>query len=114
MACLAPAWDRGITKRIESQGIERSWEMFVETLRHGRLMNAGFYADFSYDVEGRLPRVTHATAVIASQSMLLELSRRAAWLIPGAALIERLDITRAVLDEAAGKTAAQVLEYLNR
>lgn len=101
MACLAPAWDLGITKRIESQGIERSWEMFVETLRHGRLMNAGFHAGFNYDVEARLPRVTHPTAVIASQSILLQLSRRAARLIPGAELIERPDITRAVLDEAA-------------
>ena len=113
MACLVPAWDRGITKRIESQGIDRSWEMFVETLRHGRQMNAAFHAGFTYDVEGQLPKITHPTAVVASQSMLLEASRRAAQLIPAAKLIERLDITRAVLDEAADKTAHEVLGFLN-
>jgi pimeloyl-ACP methyl ester carboxylesterase len=114
IACRAPAWDRGITKRIESQGIERSWEMFVETLRHGRQMNAAFHAGFTYEVDGQLTRVTHPTAVIASQSMLLEPSRRAAQLTPAAELIERLDTTRAVLDEAAEKTATEILEYLNR
>jgi pimeloyl-ACP methyl ester carboxylesterase len=51
MACLTPAWERGISKRIESQGIERSWEMFVETLRHGRGMNTAFHAGFTYDVD---------------------------------------------------------------
>jgi pimeloyl-ACP methyl ester carboxylesterase len=113
LACLAPAWDRGITRRIESQGMERSWEMFVETLRHGSAMNAAFHAGFSYDVEARLPQLTHPTMVLASGSMLLEPSRRAAAMIPGATLVERLDITRAVLDEAAETTAADILEFLN-
>jgi pimeloyl-ACP methyl ester carboxylesterase len=113
MACLAPAWDRGMTKRIESQGIERSWEMFVETLRHGRAMNAAFHASFSYDVEACLPRIAHPATVLASGGMLLEPSRRAATMIPGAKLVERLDITRAVLDEAAETVAAEILEFLN-
>ncbi len=112
--CLAPAWDRGITKRIESQGIDRSWEMFVETLRNGREMNAAFHAGFTYDVEGQLAKINRPTMVFASQSMLLEPSRRAAQLIQGAKLVERLDITRAVLDEAAEETATHVLEYLNQ
>lgn len=106
---LTPAWERGITKRIESQGMERSFEMFVEHLRHGEAMNAGFHAGFSYPVEERLTKVTHPTAIIATQSMLLEATRRSATLIPNARLVERLDIKRAVLDEAAEVTAEQVL-----
>lgn len=113
MACLAPAWDRGITKRIESQGMERSWEMFVETLRHGSAMNGAFHAGFSYDVESRLPQLTHPTMVLASGGMLLEPSRRTANMIPGAKLVERLDISRAVLDEAAETVAAEILEFLD-
>jgi pimeloyl-ACP methyl ester carboxylesterase len=113
LTCLAPAWERGITRRIDSQGMERSWEMFVETLRHGRSMNAGFHAGLSYDVEARLGSVMHETLVLASQSMLLEPSRRAAELIPTAQLVERLDITRAVLDEAADKTATEILRFLD-
>ena len=112
LASLAPAWERGITRRVESQGLQRSFAMFVEQLRHGEMMNAGFHAGFSYPVEERLAAATHPTAVIATRSMLLEPSRRAASLIPGAHLIERLDITRAVLDEAAEPMAQQVLASL--
>lgn len=113
MECLGPAWDRGIKKRIESQGMERSWDMFVETLRHGSAMNAAFHAGFSYDVEDRLPRLTHPAMVLASGSMLLEPSRRAATMMSQAQLLERLDITRAVLDEAAETLSADILQFLD-
>ncbi len=112
MSSLASAWERGITRRVASQGITRSFEMFVEQLRHGEAMNAGFYAGFTYPVEERLSAVVDPTAIIATQSMLLEPSRRAASLIPAAKLIERLDITRAVLDEAAEPIADEVLTNL--
>lgn len=112
MSSLVSAWERGITRRIESQGITRSFEMFVEQLRHGEAMNAGFHAGFSYPVEERIVGVMHPTTIIATQSMLVEPSRRAASMIPDAILVERLDITRAVLDEAAESVAAEVLANL--
>ena len=112
LGSLEPAWERGITRRIESQGMVRSFQMFVEQLRHGEAMNAGFHAGFSYDVEGRLSQVEHPTTIIASQSALLDATRRSAKLMPTATLVERLDITRAVLDEAAKQTAAEVLRAL--
>jgi len=110
---LAPAWERGITKRVASQGMARSLEMFVEHLRHGEAMNAAFHAGFTYPVEEGLSQLAHPVRIIATQSMLLEATRRAASLIPDAILIERLDITRAVLDEAAETTAKSVLEALS-
>ena len=112
MASLASAWERGVTRRIASQGMVRSFEMFVEHLRHGEAMNAGFHAGFTYSVEERLAAMSHPTTIIATQSMLLEASRRAVSLIPSASLIERLDITRAILDEAAEPIAAEVLANL--
>lgn len=112
LASLTHAWERGITRRIESQGMARSFEMFVEQLRHGELMNAGFHAGFTYPVEERLPTLRHPTTVIATGSMLLDATHHAASLIPGAALVDRLDITRAVLDEAAKTTAEQILSSL--
>jgi pimeloyl-ACP methyl ester carboxylesterase len=112
LTCLTGAWNLGMTKRIESQGLDRSFEMFTEQLRHGRGRNAAFHAGFSYDVETHLAGVSHPTTIIASQSMLLEPARRAANLIPSGKLIERLDITRAVLDEAAETTAQSVLAAL--
>ena len=110
---LAPAWERGITRRVASQGMARSFEMFVEQLRHGEVMNAGFRAGFSYPVEERFAEVAHRVTLIATQSALLDATRRAADLLPGATLVERLDISRAVLDEAAETTAAEVLRALD-
>lgn len=112
LASLAPAWERGITRRVASQGMERSFAMFVEQLCHGEAMNAGFHASFTCPVEERLAKVAHLATVIATQSMLLEATRRAANLIPSATLIERLDGTRAVLDEAAETIADEALASL--
>lgn len=109
---LQAAWERGISRRIASQGMERSFEMFVEQLRHGEAMNAGFHAGFTYPVEERLAAVTVPTTIIATHSSLTEASRRATSLIPGARLVERLDINRAVLDEAAGPMAAEIRNIL--
>ena len=114
ITCLTQPWNRGMTKRIESQGLERSFDMFAEQLRPGRLMNKGFHAAFSYDVDARLPAVMHETMILASQSGLLSATRHAAELMPSAMLVERLDIKRAVLDEAAEVTAAEILKFLDR
>jgi pimeloyl-ACP methyl ester carboxylesterase len=112
LACLASAWDMGMTRRLESQGLERGFEMFAEHIRHGRWMNAAFHAGFCYDVEDRLPRLLCPTLIIATQSGLLEATRRAATLIPAAQFVERLDIRRAVLDEASAETASELRHFL--
>ncbi|APG61645.1 hypothetical protein LPB140_00975 [Sphingorhabdus lutea] len=114
LSCLEPAWLLGMTKRIESQGVERSFEMFTEQLRHGRGRNAAFHAGFSYDVEGQFAKISCPVHIIASQSALLDATRRAATLIPHAAYVERTDIKRAVLDEAAEKVAAQILRQVKK
>lgn len=114
LSCLEGPWERGMTKRIESQTLERSFEMFTEQLRPGWLMNKAFHAAFSYDVDARLPAVTHQTLIMATQSGLLDATRRAADIMPSATLVERLDIKRAVLDEAAEKTATEILKFLDR
>ena len=113
LACLEGPWDMGMTKRLDSQGPDRSFEMFVEQLRHGTGKNAAFHAAFSYDVEGRLPLVSSPALILASQSGLLDATRRATTLIPSAKLVERLDIKRAVLDEAAKATAEEILLFLD-
>lgn len=114
LSCLEGPWERGMTKRIDSQDPERSFEMFAEQLRPGRLMNKAFHAAFSYDVDARLPAVTHETLILASQSGLLGATRHAAEIMESATLVERLDTKRAVLDEAAEITAAEILKFLDR
>ncbi|MEE4349065.1 MAG: alpha/beta fold hydrolase [Pacificimonas sp.] len=109
---LGEVWARGVERRVESQGMARSLEMFTEQLRHGEAMNGGFHAAFSYDVERQLVRLTRPATMIATRSGLLDATRRAASLIPDAALVERLDVTRAVIDEAAETIAGEVLRAL--
>lgn len=112
LSCLSRPWESGVVKRLESQPMARAFEMFVEQLRPGAAMNAAFHAAFSYPWAERLPLVSQETMVLATKSPLLEGSHKAASLMPNAVLKERLDITRAVLDEAADKTAAEVERYL--
>ncbi len=104
--------ERGITRRIDSQGMDRSFAMFAESLRHGDRLNAAFFAAFSYDCDTRFAAIACPTAVIATQSFLLEATRQAAANITGAKLTERADITRAVVDEAALPTALEVNKFL--
>lgn len=113
LACLEGPWASGVTKRLESQPIDRAFEMFVEQLRPGAQMNDAFSAAFSYDWKKFLPGMKTNTLVLATGSPLLAPSRNAAATLPNAGLVERLDITRAVLDEAAGETAAEVLKFLD-
>lgn len=112
IASIQPIWDSTFVKRIEAQGVEQSFALFAEHLRAGIMANQAFAAAFAYPWEERFPSHAHETLVIASQSMLLDGTIRAAGLLPNAKLVERRDITRFVLDEAASLTAQEVLNFL--
>lgn len=106
------AWDRAVTSRLETQPLDRSLAMFADQVANGTRQNATFHAAFTYDVERKLAAVDASTTIIATQSMLLDPTRRAAGLIAGARLIERLDIQGSVLDQNAAVTAAIILDAL--
>lgn len=112
LECLAGAWKMGFLSRIESQSVDRAFDMFVEHLRPGRAMNEAFYAAFTYPWTERFPKISVDTLVLATTSSLLDGSRKASEIIPTAQLLERLDITRAVLDESAETVAADVDLFL--
>jgi len=101
-----------VTKRLETESIAHCLEMFADIAGNGPRMNATFHAAFTYDVEAKLSRLKAETTVIASQSGLLEASRRAASLIPNCKLVEMLEVKRSVLDENASITAHAVLSAL--
>lgn len=105
---MARAWDMSVTKRIGTQSLKHSLAMFADMAAHGPRMNATFHAAFSYNVERKLGALHAPTTIIATQSMLLEPSRRASSLIPECQIIEALEITRSVLDLNASATAALV------
>jgi pimeloyl-ACP methyl ester carboxylesterase len=112
MQSQAKAWERAVTSRLDTQPLGRSLEMFADQVATGARQNATFHAAFTYDVEGQFAQLATPVTIIATQSMLLEPSHRAASLLPQARLIERLDIQRSVLDENAEATAKAVLAAL--
>ena len=109
---LAPAWNSTFSGRRELQGEDAAFAMFVEQLRAGTGMNDAFRAAFSYDWRPRFARIECPALVLATQSSLLEPTRLAAEAIAQAHYVERLDITRSVLNAAAAETAAEVRLFL--
>ena len=109
---LAKAWDMAVTKRLETQPLAHSLAMFADMVGNGPRMNATFHAAFTYDVEASLSSLNANATIIATQSSLLDPSRRAADMIPDCKLVELLEISRSVLDENAETTAAAILSSL--
>eukprot|EP00903_Cladosiphon_okamuranus_P003400 g3398.t1 len=109
---LVKSWDMAVTKRIETQTLEHSLAMFADTVGNGPRINATFHAAFTYDVEASFGALEGPITIIASQSSLLEPSRRAARLISRSRLIEMLNVERSVLDEHAETTANTVRSAL--
>ena len=109
---LESVWKMSLVSRLKTQNEDQAWSMFAEHVRPGARMNAAFQAAFTYPWWDNLREISSEIFIIASKSALLDGSRRAAECIPGAKLIERLDIERSVLDEAAEKTATSVTSCL--
>lgn len=105
---LSKAWERAVTNRSDIQPLEQCLALFADTAGNGPRMNATFHAAFTYDVESKFAALQVPTSILATTSMLLETSRRAAQLISDCDLVELLDIQRSVLDESAETTAAQI------
>lgn len=108
LSCLAADWDTNVTQRVDAMPLSRAFELFVEGLRAAERSHWGFRAAFTYPSDDRFPRVAVATRVIATQSGLLEATRRAARVLPDVKLIECLDIARAVFEEGASRIADEI------
>jgi len=109
---LSRAWDMAVTKRSAIQPIEQCLALFADIVGNGPRMNATFHAAFTWDVESKFAALSVPVKIIATKSMLLEPTRRAAQLISNCDLVELLDIQRSVLDESAAITAAQIVAGL--
>ena len=109
LTSVEKAWDMAVTKRLATQDIDECYALFADMIANGRRMNATFHAAFTYDVEACFKQLNDHITVLATQSGLLEPSRRAATLIEGCTLVERLDIQGSVLNQNASATADAVL-----
>lgn len=114
LGTVTKAWDMAVTKRAEVQSLDQCYALFADSVGNASRMNATFNAAFTYDVEQRLGALEMGATILATQSSLLETSRRAASLIPSSDLVEALDIKRSVLDESAEKTAALIKSILDQ
>ena len=111
--CLAAAWEFSVAKRIDTVDLDRAYALFIEQARVAGRAGDAFHAAFTYAPEDRFPEIARPVAVIATQSGLLAGTREAAALIPGARLIERLDVTQAVMEAGADAIAEETEAFLD-
>lgn len=83
-----------------------AFELFAENLHSGERANWALGAAYRYPSEVRLPALTTDTTIIATRSALLKPTRAAA--VPGARLVERLDITPPVFEKHAVDIAGEI------
>jgi pimeloyl-ACP methyl ester carboxylesterase len=108
---VASARQRHGTAREGAMPRERIDELFAEHRRVLPRAHWGFQAAFSYPCETRFAALRVPTRVVATRSPLLEPTRAGAAALPGAELVERLDITRAVFEEGAPVIATEVMRW---
>jgi pimeloyl-ACP methyl ester carboxylesterase len=112
-ASVATAWQRHHQVRQGRMPPARSVELFAEHIRAAPHAHLGFAAAFSYDCQARFAALQRPLTVVATQSALLQPTRAAAAALPQARLLERLDVQRAVFEEAAAVMANVVNSCLN-
>ncbi len=103
---LEAGFKANVTNRLDDLGHARAYNIWAETLRAGEGKNAAFHAAFTYDCETRFAALPRPAALLATQSGLLEPTRKAAKAMQKAVLTERLDIEGAVFDKYAETIAA--------
>ncbi len=97
-------WAFTVAGRNPRTSMERALAVFAERLRPMHRHAWPYIGVWSYKAEETLPRITQPTLVLQPHEMLLEQSRQAAKLIPGALLVELPE-----LDKDPFETGAQTL-----
>lgn len=109
---LASGFETNIVSRKTDMGLSRAYDVWVESLRAGEAINSAFDAAFSYDCEAKFSQLSKEVDIIATQSGLLNPSRKAAEILLHARLIERLDIDKAVFELFAKDITDQINHIL--
>ncbi|MEZ5566454.1 MAG: alpha/beta fold hydrolase [Gammaproteobacteria bacterium] len=112
-SALAAARRQHTQTREGAMSPSRINELFAEHERVLPRAHWGFRAAYSYDWQARAIALRTPTRLIATRSTLLDPTRAAAAALPGAALIERLDIRRAVFEEGAPVIAGELRQWLD-
>lgn len=113
LASIERAWDINVAQRLDRVPLNRALALLAEQLRTGDRAHQGFGAAFDWDAEKHLARLSHDTLVLATKSSLLEPSRAAARLIPGARLEERLEVVAPAFETGVAELAEATLAFLD-
>jgi pimeloyl-ACP methyl ester carboxylesterase len=110
---FAERWSFLVENRPEGMSLEAAYANFVDELR---AWPDGWWAHdalFEHDLAPLLLRLTQPVLVINPQSTLAEQSRRAASLIPHAALRERSDLAGALFHRHVPEIVAEIEAFLD-
>ena len=112
---IASLWKSGIAAKAPLMGVERSVSLLSEQLRTYPRSHLAFHAAFTYPCRERFERLPGPVAIIATQSMLLDVTRESAQVAHESAIfIEATEITRGVFEEGAVAIAARIDQALQQ
>jgi len=111
---LSASFEKEVTKRKDDIGLDRAYNMWVETLRSGDRHLSAFHAAFTYDCEGKFAALKEHVYVIATTSGLRDATLKAAQNLPQVTLVDCPEITKAVFELGKEKISKLILEVINR
>jgi pimeloyl-ACP methyl ester carboxylesterase len=110
---LVDVWHRVVTMRSPRMSYERAEALAYDYIKAGDRYWWAYNGVFSYQSEVQLPKVEQPTLLLAVHDSLLENTRRAAGVMPGATLRDLPELTgEGVLDEGADLLATALREWL--
>jgi pimeloyl-ACP methyl ester carboxylesterase len=104
-------YDLAVTNGAEDVPTERRVQLFAEMMLAGRRHWFGYDAVWRYDYEKQLPRISQPTLFLAPHEMLLEQTRAASRLVPGAKLVELPQAKDWALERNAAEIAAEIRRF---
>lgn len=111
---FAARWDYFIARRTPGLTLERAFACFVDELKAYPRDWWAHDALFDYPAAARLPHVAQPTLVLNPASALAEASRRAARLMPDAAVVEMPALSGAIFDLGTERLASTIEAFLAR
>ena len=113
LARSAALWRFVVTARTPGVSLERAVQVYAEK---NRTLHRGWWAYegvWTYDIRGRLPKITQPTLVLQPHDFLLEQSRAACAMIPGAIFGELPDLDRDIFEIGVAPIANAIRKFLN-
>jgi len=109
LSCLQTIWDSCVTNRLDTLGLKRGFELFLDQASLGERGGIIFEAAFKYDCFRQARKVKTPTTVIATRAGLYEESLKAHSAISNAKLVTVEDVSVSVLENAASQISDCIL-----